>query len=328
MTSSDSSPDDARGRFRYFDLQPQTADMRQEIVDGLLATPRRLPPKYFYDETGSRLFEQITRLPEYYLTRTEMALFDDHLEDIGRALGADICLVEYGSGTSDKIRKLLELLRPAAYVPVDISGAHLRAQALALHRDYPWLDVFPTCTDFTNPFALPDPVAGLPHVGFFPGSSIGNFEPAAAAAFLGNVHGTLGSGGRLLVGVDRKKDPAVLEAAYNDSEGVTAAFNLNVLRHINDRLGADFDLGAFTHEARYNPELGCIQMFLRSRRAQTVHIGTDQFTFAEGDVIHTENSFKYDPQEFRELAARGGFDVEIWWSDPEAYFALFLLRGR
>lgn len=328
MTSSGSTRDGGQGRFRYFDLQPQTADMRQEIVDGLLATPRRLPPKYFYDETGSRLFEQITRQPEYYLTRTELALFDDHLEDIARALGAGICLVEYGSGTSQKIRKLLEWLHPAAYVPVDISGEHLLAQARALHRDYPWLDVFPTCTDFTTPFALPAPVAGLPHVGFFPGSSIGNFEPSAAAGFLGNVHDTLGSGGRLLVGVDRKKDTAVLEAAYNDREGVTAAFNLNVLRHINARLGADFDLAGFTHEARYNPELGCIQMFLRSGRKQTAHIGTDEFTFAEGDVIHTENSFKYDPQEFRELASRGGFDVESWWTDPDEYFALFLLRGR
>jgi dimethylhistidine N-methyltransferase len=257
-----------------------------------------------------------------------MALFDKYLEDIGRALGSGICLVEYGSGTSEKIRKLLERLRPAAYVPVDISGEHLLAQARALHRDYPWLDVFPTCTDFTTSFALPEPVADLPHVGFFPGSSIGNFEPAAAAGFLGNVHETLGSGGRLLVGVDRKKDPAVLEAAYNDNEGVTAAFNLNVLRHINARLGADFDPSGFTHEARYNSELGCIQMFLRSRRAQTAHIGTDEFTFAEGDVIHTENSFKYHPEEFRQLVSRGGFDVETWWTDPEEYFALFLLRGR
>ncbi|MDZ7668356.1 MAG: L-histidine N(alpha)-methyltransferase [Gammaproteobacteria bacterium] len=328
MTSAGSG----RGELRYFDRQPRTADMREEILEGLSERPRRLPPKYFYDETGSRLFEQITRLPEYYLTRTEMALFDAHLDDIAGALGADVCLVEYGSGTSEKIRKLLERLRPAAYVPVDISGEHLLDQARALHQDYPWLNVYPTCADFTARFALPEPVAALPRVGFFPGSSIGNFDPAGAVALLGHVHATLGPGGRLLVGVDRKagarKDAAVLEAAYNDSQGVTAAFNLNVLHHINARLDADFDPAAFAHEARYDPDLGCIQMFLRSLAEQTVQIGSAQLTFAAGEIIHTENSHKYQPAEFQALARRGGFEVDQWWTDEAEYFALYLLRAR
>lgn len=301
--------------------------MRDEVLEGLRRSPKELSPKFFYDEAGSLLFERITELPEYYLTRTEMALFDEHLDDIAGAIGTGVCLVEYGAGSNQKIRKLLERAQPAAYVPVDISGDHLESQARALHGDYPWLDVFPTCADFTAPFPLPEPVAGMPHVGFFPGSSIGNFEPAAAEAFLRNVHTTLGAGGRLLVGIDRKKDPPVVEAAYNDSQGVTAAFNLNVLRHINERLGADFDLAAFTHEARYDAGLGCIQMFLRSTRAQTVYIDGEAVQFAAGEAVHTENSFKYHPEEFAALAGRGDFAVESWWTDPAGRFALFLLRA-
>ncbi len=317
----------ARGRFEFFDRKPQVADMRDEVLEGLLAEPKRLPPKYFYDARGSELFEKITELPEYYLTRTEMALFDASLEEIARALGEGFCLVEYGSGTSRKIRKLLERVRPAAYVPVDISGEHLKRQSRALHRDFPWLDVYPTCADFTGAFALPEPVTGLAPVGFFPGSSIGNFEPSAAETFLRHVAMTLGRGGRMLVGVDRKKDAAVLEAAYNDAAGVTAEFNRNVLRHLNHRLGADFDPEAFAHEARYDGQAGCIRMFLRSLTPQTVHVAGHVIEFRAGETIHTENSFKYDPEEFRRLAERGGFACDAWWTDDAQYFALFLLRS-
>lgn len=325
---SDPGDHDApRGRFEFFDLEPKTADMREEVLAGLAAKPKRLPPKYFYDERGSELFERITQLPEYYLTRTEMALFDVYLERLTRELGAGICLVEYGSGTSQKIRKLLERLQPAAYVPVDISGEHLKAQARALHQDYPWLNVFPTCADFTAPFELPEPVRGMPVVGFFPGSSIGNFEPAAAAGFLRNVRDTLGAGGRLLVGVDRKKDPGVLEAAYNDSQGVTAQFNLNVLRHLNKRLDADFNTDAFVHEAHYDESQGCIQMFLRSLTVQTVQVAGTTVELYTDEAIHTENSFKYHPAEFEALARDGGFEVDSWWSDEAERFALYLLRA-
>ncbi len=318
----------AAGRFRFFDLKPRVADMREEVLAGLLASPKQLPPKYFYDERGSELFERITRLPEYYLTRTEMALFEANLDALADAIGEGVCLVEYGSGSTRKIRKLLERLRPAAYVPVDISGEHLEAQARALFQDYPWLDVFPTCADFTTPFELPEPVGALPRVGFFPGSSIGNFEPAAAERFLRNAHTTLGRGARLLVGIDRKKDPSELEAAYNDRQGVTAEFNRNVLRHMNERLQADFDPAAFDHEAHYDPQAGCIRMFLRSSGDQTVHVAGTAIRFAAGETVHTENSFKYDPEEFEALAGRGGFGTGAWWTDEAERFALFLLEGR
>ncbi len=328
MTSDKTIDGAAQGRFEFFDRKPRIADMREEVLDGLLAPRKRLPPKYFYDATGSELFEKITELPEYYLTRTEMALFDSCLDAIAGALGEGFCLVEYGSGTSRKIRKLLERVRPAAYVPVDISGEHLNRQSRALHGDFPWLDVYPTCADFTGPFALPEPVTGLPQVGFFPGSSIGNFEPSAAETFLRHVGRTLGRGGRMLVGVDRKKDPAVLEAAYNDRAGVTAEFNRNVLRHVNERLGADFDPEAFAHQASYDAEAGCIRMFLRSLAPQTVHVAGHVIEFRAGETIHTENSFKYHPDEFRRLAERGGFACDAWWTDDAECFALFLLRAR
>ena len=313
-------------QYQFFDRSPDASNMYAEVVRGLEANPRQLPPKYFYDETGSRLFEAITRLPEYYLTRTEMALFDQHEAGVAAALGNDACLVEYGSGSSQKIRKVLQLARPEAYVPVDISAEHLEVQSAELSADFPWLKVYPTCADFTQPFDLPEPVAMLSKVGFFPGSSIGNFEPEGAVGFLRNVVQTLGPGGRMLVGVDRKKDPAVLEAAYNDAAGVTARFNLNLLEHINTQLGADFDLTGFAHDARYNAERGCIQMFLRSRRAQRVRLGPHEFSFVEGEAIHTENSFKYDPEEFMALARAGGFVPENWWSDDREWFALYLLQ--
>jgi dimethylhistidine N-methyltransferase len=316
-----------RGSFRFFDLHPRSANMREEVLEGLSRKAKRLPPKYFYDAAGSVLFERITRLSEYYPTRTEMALFDAHLDDLARALGTAFCLVEYGSGSTQKVRKLLQRLRPAAYVPVDISGEHLVAEARALHDDFPWLDVFPTCADYTAPFALPAPVRHLPHVGFFPGSSIGNFDPADARQFLTNVHTTLGRGGNLLIGVDRKKDVDVLERAYNDSLGITAEFNRNILQHINDRLGANFDPSAFAHEARYDRERGCIQMFLRSLAEQSVRIDEVEIAFRAGELIHTENSFKYHPEEFLDLARRGGFEPVQWWTDAADRFALFLLRA-
>jgi L-histidine Nalpha-methyltransferase len=316
-----------RGAFRVYDLHPRTTNMREEVIAGLSRDPKRLPPKYFYDTAGSILFERITRLPEYYLTRTEMALFDAHLEDLARALEPGFALVEYGSGSTLKVRKLLERLRPAAYVPVDISGEHLVAQARALHQDFPSLDVFPTCADYSATFALPAPIRHKRRLGFFPGSSIGNFDPAGAETFLANANVTLGSGSRLLIGVDRKKDVDVLENAYNDSLGVTAEFNRNVLQHINDRLGADFDPGAFEHEARYDAALGCIQMFLRSLVDQTAHIDGVEIRIGAGERIHTENSFKYDPDQFLALARRSGFEPVQWWTDAAGWFGLFLLEA-
>ncbi len=315
----------AAGAYAFFDLKPAPSDMLGEVLVGLRSERKFVAPKFFYDARGSKLFEAITELPEYYLTRTEMQLFDRHLDEMRDLVGVGGCLVEYGSGSSLKIRKLLESLRPDAYLPVDISKDHLESTASALHRDYPWLHVYPTCADFTGPFQLPPVVAGHDKIGFFPGSSIGNFEPVAASRFLSNVAHTLGAGGHLLVGVDRKKDVGVLEAAYNDSAGITAQFNLNLLQHLNDVLPVRFELDRFRHRALYNEELGCIQMFLESLTKQTIELDGESISLERGEVIHTENSYKYDVEQFVDVAAAGGFAVHASWTDAREYFSLFLL---
>lgn len=316
----------AQGAYEYFDLKPETRSVRAEVLRGLSKPEKTISPKYFYDEVGSQLFEQITELPEYYLTRTEIALFDTYSDAISAYLGHGGALVEYGSGSSRKIRKMLESVRPVAYVPVDISGDHLQENAKSLQKDFPWLSLYPVCTDFSAAFALPAPVRALEKTGFFPGSSIGNFEPESAVGLLSNIRATLGSGSHLLLGVDRKKDKALLEAAYDDAAGVTAAFNLNMLTHLNETLGADFDLQAFQHEAHYNSELGCVQMFLRSLCAQSVDIGGAQLSFAKDELIHTENSFKYHPDEFEALALRAGFAKTDFWTDANSWYSVFLLE--
>lgn len=313
--------------YRFFDFEPAPDDRLQEVLTGLTSEPKYIAPKFFYDERGSALFEAVTRLPEYYLTRTEMRLFDRCLPEMRDAIGSGGCLVEYGAGSSMKIRRVLEILRPDAYLPVDISRRHLERTAAELHADYPWLKVYPTCADLTEPLELPAIVAGYPKVGFYPGSSIGNFEPVAAGGFLRNVAGSLGAGAHLLVGVDRKKERALLEAAYNDAQGVTSAFNRNVLQHLNEALRADFNLDAFRHLAHYNEARGCIQMFLESRVAQTVRINGTAIRFARGETVHTENSYKYDLDEFLELAAAAGFTCRASWTDEDNYFSLILLRA-
>lgn len=314
------------GAYQYFDLKPATGSMRAEVIAGLQQPQKRISPKYFYDESGSELFEDITRLPEYYLTRTEIALFDDNSEAIASHLGHGGCLVEYGSGSSLKIRKLLETVRPEAYVPVDISGDHLQSNARALQKDFPWLSLYPVCTDFTAAFALPAPVQGLAKTGFFPGSSIGNFEPEAAVGLLSNIRSTLGVGSHLLLGVDRKKSAVQLEAAYDDAAGVTAAFNLNMLTHLNETIGADFDVAQFKHEAIYNAAEGCVQMFLVSKASQVVHIDEVAIEIAAGEKLHTENSHKYHPEEFEALAARAGFAKTAFWTDAQDWYSVFLLE--
>jgi len=294
----------------------------------LSARPKRLSPKYFYDERGSRLFEQITRLPEYYLTRTEIALIEEHRDEIAALVGEHACLIEYGSGSSRKIRLLLEELRPDSYVPVDISKDHLEAAARRLFDDYPWLNVYPTSADYSEAFPLPDVVGESDRLAFFPGSSIGNFEPDDAVGFLRNVSTVIGSGAKLLIGVDRKKDRATLERAYNDSAGVTARFNLNALRHLNERLDAGFDLAKFEHVAVYDERAGCVRMFLESTADQVVTVAGKRFGFRAGERIHTENSFKYAPEEFFTLARRAGFQVQRYWTDARDYFGLYLLRAE
>ncbi len=300
---------------------------RADVLHGLTQTRKRLPAKYFYDEAGSELFDRITRLREYYPTRTELGILRRHGKEMAERLGPDCLLVELGGGNLTKVRLLLDHLdRPAGYVPVDVSGAHLRRAAAALAREYPHLAVTPVCADFTRDFPLP-PTRAARRAVFFPGSTIGNFDPAEADDLLRRIARLVGPGGGLLLGIDLRKDPAVLEAAYNDRLGVTAAFNLNVLARINRELGADFDLTAFRHLAYYNLEQSRIEMHLISTAHQEVRIGGEVIRFRKGENVHTENSYKYDLAEFARRAAGCGLHVEATWTDDRRYFAVLDLRA-
>ncbi len=281
-----------------------------------------MPPKYFYDAAGSRLFEQICRLREYYPTRVELGITRKHLAQIARFCGKHCALLEYGSGESLKTRLLIRALRPSVYIPVDISDDALRAAAKRLAREFPWLELRPTHGDFSRPLDLPAYPSRARRVVYFPGSTIGNLAPDEAHAFLNTTRAQVGARGAMLVGVDLKKDANVLHAAYNDARGVTAAFNLNLLARINRELGGNFRLDRFAHYAFYNPMAGRIEMHLVAREAQTVAIGDYRFFFERGESIHTENSYKYTVDEFRELATRAGFRAVKLWTDPRSLFAV------
>jgi len=300
----------------------QTSAFAQDVIDGLSQQPKRLSPKYFYDVTGSELFEQITRLPEYYPTRTELKILRERGADIKATLPKNAALVEFGAGATTKVRLLLEQCEFAAYVPVDISGDFLNAQAHALRKDFPHLNVYPVTADFTAPFALPDPVKAMPKVGFFPGSTLGNFEPHEACAFLRSARDILGKGGQLLIGIDLEKDERQLHAAYNDAAGVTARFNLNVLTRINRELGGNFNLSGFTHRAIYNRERHRIEMHLISRTQQTVRVLGRSFSFRAGESIHTECSYKYSLDRFTALALGSGWTPRVSWTDPDNLFSV------
>jgi L-histidine N-alpha-methyltransferase len=296
---------------------------RDDVVAGLSGPQKYLSPKYFYDAAGSRLFERICRLPEYYVTRAELALTRRHLAAIARFAGRGCQLIEYGSGEGLKSRLLIRALRPAVYVPIDISEDALQAATRRLAREFPWLRVAPLVGDFSRPLDIPVR-RGTDSVVYFPGSTIGNLMPEEAHAFLAMSRGVAA---RMLVGVDLKKDPAVLHAAYNDPRGVTAAFNLNLLARINRELGADFDLRRWRHYAFYNPAEGRIEMHLVSMSAQRVRLGKHRFRFAAGETIHTENSYKYSLEGFGELAAKAGFRSAKIWTDRRGLFALHGLNS-
>ena len=310
----------------FYDLHPAPADFRAEVLSGLARSSKRLSPKFFYDRRGSQLFDAITELPEYYPTRTEIGILKKHGETIADFLGEDCLLLELGSGSSKKIRVLLDALKPAAYMPMDISREHLLGSAQALVADYPALEVHAACADFAADFELPYCPEHLSRAAFFPGSSIGNFEPAQARELLQRVADYLGEGGKLLIGVDLKKDAGVLHAAYNDEQQVTAAFNLNLLQRINRELGADFDLQAFSHDAFYNSSEGRVEMHLVSRSEQTVTVAGESFEFDEGETIHNESSYKYDVEEFLSLAERAGFVSDQVWTDDQQLFSVHCLR--
>jgi L-histidine Nalpha-methyltransferase len=317
-------------RFAFHDLAPGEESFRDAVVNGLARPRKAIPCKFFYDERGSALFEEICRLPEYYPTRTEIGILDENAEDIAAQMDVYSRIVEFGSGASHKARILLQALdRPVAYVPVDISREHLREAAASLAEDFPKLAIIAVCADYTGRFALPA-LPGPPgkRVGFFPGSTIGNFEPEAAARFLANCAQILGPGGEMLIGVDLKKDTAILDAAYNDRAGVTAAFNLNLFERINRELSGDLDLDLFEHHAFYSETNGRVEIYIRSLADQHAMIAGRSFHFAAGELIHTEYSYKYSVGEFRSLAAQAGFRPVDTWTDPAELFSVHYFRLR
>ena len=318
---------DAAG-FAFHDLAPGGESFRDAVLAGLSRRPKELPCKFFYDEKGSALFDEICEVPEYYLTRTEIAILDEYAGDIADRIGPHARLIELGSGASRKVRILLAALEsPAAYVPVDISREWLREAAAQLAAEFPKLPVIAVCADYTQPFELPPmPGPAGKRVGFFPGSTIGNFEPDAVVRFLRNCTELLGPGGEMLIGVDLKKEPEILEAAYNDRAGVNAAFNLNLLERINRELGGDFDVDRFEHLALYNEEQGRMELYVKSLADQSATIAGRRFRFAEDERIHTENSYKYAIDEFRDLAHRAGFAPVQTWTDKHDLFSVHYFR--
>ena len=310
----------------FHDLHPTSDDLATDVLAGFSRAQKSIPPKYFYDTEGSRLVDAITELPEYYPTRTETAMLIAYADEIARKAGTGHLLVEPGSGSCTKARLLFEGLQPCAYVPMDIARDHLRVAAQEVAIEFPWLEVHAACTDFTRLMTLPPSSPVGRRLAFFPGSSIGNFDPEAAVGFLGMIADMVGAGGQLLIGVDLKKDKAVLEAAYDDARGVTAAFNLNLLARINRELGADFDLAQWRHKALYNEAQGRIEMHLVSRVDQQVNLQGQTFRFAGGETIHTENSYKYSVAGFRDLASQAGFTTDTVWVDADRLFSLHLLQ--
>ena len=309
------------------DFSPSEDRFMDAVLDGLSKPQKELPCKFFYDERGSQLFDQICEADEYYPTRTELAVLEEQAGEISELIGPRAALVEFGCGSLQKVRVLLSALdNPAAFVPIDISKEHLIASARDLAAEFTALRIEPVVADYTQPLILPDLGLGAKRVGFFPGSTIGNFTRDEAVAFLKVIAGILGPGGELLIGVDLKKDEAILNAAYNDGEGITAAFNLNILHRINTELGANFDLDAFRHKAFYRADQGRIEMHIESLKDQRVRINGSTIGFNEGETIHTENSHKYGIEEFKAHAAKAGFDPVRTWTDAGNLFSVHYLR--
>ena len=302
--------------------------MLREVIDGLDKRQKELPCKYFYDEKGSQLFDQICQLDEYYPTRTELSIMQDNIEQISDVLGDDVMLIEYGSGSSEKIKIILDNIKGIkAYLPVDISMEHLVRSSAQIAAQYKDLEVIPVFADYNRSFIIPMP--GNPiktKIVYFPGSTIGNFHPSEAEIFLNRIKRVVNKHGGLLIGVDLKKDKTILQQAYNDSQGITARFNLNILQHINNKLRLDFDLLAFRHKAFFNEEQGRIEMHLVSQEQQSVMINDKEIRFKKGESIWTESSYKYSLGEFEALANRSGFLVEKVWTDDRQFFSVQYLK--
>lgn len=310
------------------DLQPTPDDISGDVLAGLSRTPKRLPSKYFYDRRGSELFEEITRQPEYYLTRIELALLEASMAQIAEAVGPRAHVVEYGSGSGRKTRLLLDGLDdPVAYTPIEISRSALLASVERLDREFGDVEVLPVCADFTQPVPLPRPERTADHaLVFFPGSTIGNFTDEEAVRLLRAMHQTMGDRGGALLGIDLQKSPAIIEPAYNDANGVTAKFTLNLLARLNRDIGSDFDLDGFEHRADYVADVGRIETFLVSRRAQDVTVEGRGFHFNAGEAMQVEYSQKYTDAGLAALAAQAGLKVVRAWNDPQDWFGLRLLQ--
>ena len=311
-------------------LSPEQQTFLRDVLNGLAVSPKAIPSKYFYDEEGSRLFDRICELDAYYPTRTELAILRDNGREIVERIGEGAVLVEPGAGALTKVRTLLDFAdgKLKAYVPLDISGDHLMEASEKLGADYPDVKIIPIVADFSKPFDLDAKVPPGRRVGFFPGSTIGNFTPEQARGFLTRLLALLGPGSGLVIGVDLQKDVAVLEAAYDDPERVTAAFNLNLLKRINEELGGDFVLDRFAHKAIYNREQSRIEMHLVSLADQTVSVGGQSFDFTEGETIHTENSCKYTVESFAALAEQAGWRAERVWTDANDLFSVHFLAAQ
>ncbi|MEO6518403.1 MAG: L-histidine N(alpha)-methyltransferase [Pseudoxanthomonas sp.] len=310
------------------DLQPSPDDISGDVLAGLSQTPKQLPSKYFYDKRGSELFEEITRQPEYYLTRVELALLQESAAEISAAVGPRAHVVEYGSGSGRKTRILLDALQdPVAYTPIEISRSALMASVERLDREFDDVEVLPVCADFTQPIAIPEPERQAEHaLVFFPGSTLGNFGEEEALRLLRAMRQTMGDRGGALIGIDLQKSTDMLEAAYNDAAGVTSAFTLNLLVRLNRDVNSDFDVAAFEHRAGYSSERGRIETFLVSRRAQTVTVDGRRFEFAAGEAMQVEYSHKYTDAGFGALAAKAGLKVVCRWNDANDWFGLRLLQ--
>ncbi len=308
--------------------RPDTRSVRDEVLRGLHAEPKTLPPKLFYDAVGADLFEQICELPEYYLTRAELEILRARAGEIAALAGPRVALLEYGSGAGLKIRLLLDALEsPAAYVPIDISREQLARVSSELAAEYPGVAVRPLNADYTMPLALPTLPAGSRNVAFFPGSTIGNFHPMEAAVFLGRVRRAVGKDGALLLGVDRRKAASTLNAAYDDAAGVTAKFNLNMLARLNHDVGARFDLATFKHRAFFNSRASRVEMHLVSTEAQIVRVAGDFVGFEEGESIWTESSYKYDRPRLEELIETAGFHLTKLWTNSKRQFWVAYLEA-
>jgi len=313
-------------RFQFFDQHPHITSFREDIIEGLSAPQPYISPKYFYDETGSRLFEDICTTDEYYPTRTEVNIIRDNIDDLVDKLGTECLLIEPGSGDSYKVRLLLDALRPVAYLPIDISRRYLQDEAKKLAAEFTWLNVHAVCADFTGKLKLPYHVESTNKVAFFPGSTIGNFLPEQAVGVLEEIKLMVGKNGGLLIGVDLQKSSKILNAAYNDKQGYTAQFNLNLLSRINRELGANFELNGFRHHAFFNKDKSRIEMHLLSLLDQQVIIDDQKLSFSKDQTILTEYSHKYTIEHFQSLAEKAGFSRVKTWVDKDSLFSVHYLK--